>query len=203
MADDTLFTRDEVLGGLPARRAATLLFLIESRTAHMVVRSQQDAELFLTEEIAKERELAFLEAFAMGQDPPLRPTIQDLKHYAPQWTSLVPANPSVRAAVAHLFGQKYTFTAQTAPGIRRALGLDDEAVQRAYHRLYNEPLEALFAPQITFGEQLRWNWSTLTQWPELLSPFWTTFLLTLALGLPQACLGLPIGPILALYLELG
>ncbi len=40
MADDTLFTRDEVLGGLPARRAATLLFLIESRTAHMVVRSQ-------------------------------------------------------------------------------------------------------------------------------------------------------------------
>ncbi|PON15531.1 hypothetical protein C2W62_23320 [Candidatus Entotheonella serta] len=148
--------------------------------------------MFLTEEIAKERELAFLEAFAMGQDPPLRPTIQDLEHYAPQWTSLVPANPSVRAAVAHLFGQKYTFTAQTAPGIRRALGLDDEAVQRAYHRLYNEPLEALFAPQITFGEQLRWNWSTLTQWPELLSPFWTTFLLTLALGLPQACLGLPI-----------
>ena len=34
MSPDELFTRDEVLGGLPARRAATLLFLIESRGAH-------------------------------------------------------------------------------------------------------------------------------------------------------------------------
>jgi hypothetical protein len=37
-ADEPLFTRDEALGGLPARRAATLLFLIESRSAHFEAR---------------------------------------------------------------------------------------------------------------------------------------------------------------------
>ena len=72
------------------------------------------------------------------------------------------------------------------------MGLEDEAVQRAYRRLYNEPLETLFAPQATFGQRLRWRWSTLARWPELLSPFWTTFTLTVALSLPQAFLGLPI-----------
>ena len=33
-----LFDRDELLAGLPARRANALLFLIESRTAHLVAR---------------------------------------------------------------------------------------------------------------------------------------------------------------------
>ena len=128
MTSDELITREEILTSLPARRASTLLFLIESRTAHMVAQSRQAMEIFLTKEAAEERDLAFFEAFALGRDPPLRPTIQDLERYAPQWAPLVPENPSVRAAVAHLLGQKYDFTYQSVPGIRAALGLDEEAV---------------------------------------------------------------------------
>ena len=76
-------------GGLPAKRANTLLFLIESRTAHLVAQSRQAMEVFLTREAAEERELAFLESFALGSEPPLRPTSQELERYAPQWASLV------------------------------------------------------------------------------------------------------------------
>jgi len=85
----------------------------------------------------------------------------------------------VRAAVAHLLGQKYDFTYQAAPGIRAALALDEEAVQRAYHRLYREPLETIFTPRPTPVDRLRWAFATLTKWPESLPPFWTAFALTL------------------------
>lgn len=192
MSADKLFTREEVLGGLPARQAQTLLFLIESRTAHLVAQSQQAMEPFLTEETAQERDLAFLEAFSLGRDPPLRPTIQDLERYAPQWKSLVPSNPNIRAAVAHLLGQKYEFTSPVVPGIRATLGLDDEAVQRAYRRLYREPLETIFTGRSTVMERLRWVWAALAAWPVLLSPFWIAFVVTIALSLPQAILALPI-----------
>src|ERR687888_711028 len=92
-APDELLTRDEIRAGLPARRAYALLFLIETRTAHLAARSPQTIELLPTERSERERELAFLEAFALGRDPPLRPSIQDLERFAPDWARLVPANP--------------------------------------------------------------------------------------------------------------
>jgi amino acid permease len=192
MTDDDLFTREEVLAGLPARRASTLLFLIESRTAHMVARSRQAMERFLSEGAAEERDLAFLEAFALGRDPPLHPTIQDLERYAPQWTSLVPENPRVLAAVAHLLGRKYNFTYRAVPGIRAALGLDEEAVRRAYRRLYREPLETIYAPRITPVDRLRWAWAALAGWLESLPSFWTAFALTLTETVGAGVLALPI-----------
>ncbi|MGH3148692.1 MAG: hypothetical protein ACRDTR_23170, partial [Rubrobacter sp.] len=130
-----LFDRERALsGGVPARRASTVLFLIESRTANLVSRSQLDADLFPPEEEIQERELAFLEAFALGREPPVRPTIQDLERHAPGWAYLVPKNPRIQATVAHRLGQKYAFTSQAAQGIRASLGLDTEAVQQAYQR---------------------------------------------------------------------
>ena len=98
-----------------------MLFLIESRTAHLVAQSRQAMEVFLTREATEERELAFLESFALGSEPPLRPTIQELERYAPQWASLVPENPRVQAAVAHRLGEKYEFTYETAPNIRAVM----------------------------------------------------------------------------------
>ena len=187
-----LFTREEIMAGLPARRARTLLFLIESRTAHIVAQSRQAMERFLTEETAEERDLAFLEAFALGRDPPLHPTIQHLERHAPQWAPLVPENPRVQAAVAHMLGQKYTFTYQAVPGIRAALGLDEEAVQQAYHRLYREPLETIFAPRPTPLDRLRWAFATLTKRLESLPPFWTAFALTLTETVGAGVLALPI-----------
>jgi amino acid permease len=187
-----LLDREAVLAGLPARRANTLLYLIESRTAHLVAQSRQAMELFLTQGGAEERELAFLEAFALGKEPPLRPTIQDLERYAPQWAPLVPENPRVQAAVAHRLGEKYQFTYQTVPGIRAALGLDEAAVQQAYQRLYHQPLATIFAARTTPGNRLRWGWAALSGWLENLPPFWTAYSLTLTETVGASILALPI-----------
>lgn len=192
MSADELFTREEALGGMPARRAATLLFLIESRTAHLEEQSRRAREIFLTEERAKERDLAFLEAFSLGREPPVRPTIQDLQRFAPQWASLVPNNPQIQAAVAHLLGQKYEFTYEAVPAIRAALGLHEEAVQQAYRRLYREPLEKIYAARTTLAARLRWARARVAAWPETLPPFWTACVLTFGLALPTAILALPI-----------
>src|SRR5512136_693521 len=110
MSTPHLFSREEALGGLTARRARTLLFLIESRTAHLVAQSQQALNRFLTAEGERQRDLVFLEAFALGREPPLRPTIQDLERHASEWQMLVPDNADLRAALAHLLANKYTFT---------------------------------------------------------------------------------------------
>jgi amino acid permease len=188
-----LLTREEVMAGLPARRARTLLFLIESRTAHLVAQSRQAMEFFPTEEAAEERELAFLEAFALGRDPPLlRPTIQDMECQAQQWAHLVPDNPRVQASVAHLLSRKYDFTYQDVPGIRAALDLDEEAVQRAYRHLYHEPLETIYVLQVKAVDRLRWVWAALGRGLEALPPFWTAFVFIVAISLPQTFLALPI-----------
>ena len=191
MADE-LFTREEVLGGLPARRAATILFLIETRTAHLVAQSREALQLFLTEELVKERDRVFLDAFNLGQPPPRRPTIQELETHVRLWAPLVPQNPSVQAAVGHLLGQKYSLTAREVPGIRAALGLDTTAVQRAYERLYHAPLATLYVLRPTLGERLRWLWATLARWLETLSPFWAAFSITLAGIIQIGMLALPI-----------
>lgn len=190
MSSDELISREEVLAGLPAKRANTLLFLIESRTAHIAARSQ--VEFSLTEAAANERDLAFFEAFALGHAPPLRPTIQHLERYALQWVLLVPENPRLKAALTYALSQKYNFTYEAVPNIRAALGLDEEVVQQAYHGLYQKQLETVFASRTTLAEQLRWSSSAITQWLESLPPFWTASLVTVALGLPQAFLALPI-----------
>lgn len=190
MSSDELISREEVMSGLPAKRANTLLFLIESRTAHLVARSR--VEFSLTELSANERDLAFFEAFALGHAPPLRPTIQHLERYALQWTPLVPESPRLKAALTHVLSQKYNFTYQAVPNIRAALGLDEEVVQQGYHRLYQKPLETVFAERTTLAEQLRWTSARIAQRLESLPPFWTASLVTVALGLPQAFLALPI-----------
>ncbi len=185
-------SRDEILAGLPAKRARTLLYLIENRTAHMVAQSRQATEEFLTQETAAERDLAFMEAFALGREPPLRPTIQDLERYAPRWTHLVPSNARLRAAIAHTLGDKYTFTYQAVPNIRAALGLDDPAVQQAYQRLYRQPVASIFASRIRWQDRLRWASKALAEWLEALPPFWIAFALTLTRTVGAAILALPI-----------
>lgn len=189
-SDDELISREEVLAGLPARRANTLLFLIESRTAQIVARSR--VEFSLTAQAASERDFAFLEAFALGNAPPLHPTIQHLERYALQWASLVPENPRLKAAVAHALSQKYTFTYQAVPNIRAALGLDEKAVQVGYSRLYRTQLLTIFASSLPLTEHLRWITAAITIRLESLPPFWLASLITVALGLPQAFLALPI-----------
>jgi hypothetical protein len=191
-SDEQLFTRDEALGGLPARRAATLLFLIESRSAQLEARSRLAAEEFPTEKAAQELDLAFLEAFASSREPPLRPTIQDLERHVPKWAHLIPENARLRATIAHLLSKKYSFSSQAVPGMRLALGLDEPAVQRAYQEFYKRSLNTIFVPRVTLIEWLRWVPTAVAKRLDSLPPFWTTFLLVITLSLPQAVLALPI-----------
>lgn len=187
-----LFTRSEVLAGLPARRAQTALFLIESRTARLVARFRQALDPYLSEATAADRDLAFVEAFALGRAPPLRPTIQDLEGYAAAWRDLVPVSPRARAALAQLLGQKYQFTAAAVPEIRTALGLDEPAVAAAYEKLYGQPLATIYAKRPMPAERLRWAWAGLGRRFENLPPFWAVFALTLTETVGVGILALPI-----------
>jgi len=201
MESENLISREEIMLGLPARRANTLLFLIQNQTAQLVAKSR--IEFSLTDQTAQEAELAFLQAFTLGRRNDSAPTIQQLERYAHQWAFLVPQNPKLQAAVAHAMGQRYQFTRAKVPNIRATLCLDQKSVQAVYSRTYKQPLETLYAPQLSLLEQFNWLSAFIAQCLESLPPFWVALLITVALGLPQAFLALPIavadvGPLVAL-----
>jgi amino acid permease len=192
MPDDDLFTRSEVLTGLPTGRANTLLFLIESRTARLSALSRRAMERFLTEETARERDLAFIDAFAEGKSPPVKPTIQDIEWFAAEWASLVPDNPRIRAATAYLLAKKYIFSFESIPGIRASLGLDTRAVAQSFQSLYNQPIEIIFTRKPGVISRIHWTWKAIAHWLESLDPFWTAFALTLTETVGAGILALPI-----------
>ena len=209
-AFEELFDRERLLGGLPAKRASTLLFLIESRTARLTARSRQAMARFATRDAAQERELAFLEAFALGREPPLRPTIQDLELQAPRWASLVARNPRVQAALAHRLGEKYRLVRPRVRAIAAALGLDDPRVAEAYEQLYDRPLDSVYADRPSLAERLRWRRARLNSALEGMSPFWTAYALTLTETVGSTIVALPIAvaavgplPAVAILLVLG
>ncbi len=126
--DSSFFGGQNLLDGMPLRRAGTILFAIEGRTAQLVAQSRQALASYLTEKTAAEKEQAFLSAIAQGRDLPLQPTIQDIERFAPEWASLVPSDDAQRAALAKKLAEKYRFRRQDVPGLRKALGLDTEGV---------------------------------------------------------------------------
>jgi hypothetical protein len=193
MAPDDLFSRDEALGGLPARRAASTLFLVESRAAYLADQSRQATNFLVSEEAARRRDLVFLEAFSGGREAPIKPTIADLERFAPAWAPLVPPQPALRAAIAHMLAGKYHFTRAAVPRLRAALALDDAAVAQAYRRQYREDLATVYAPRVRVVDRLRLAWTALSARVDALPPFWLTFLLTLAFSFSQAFLALPMG----------
>jgi len=198
-----LLSRDELMEGLPARRASLLLYAIESRTAQLVTSEQRDAAPYLPPAVADEREAAFIAAVAAGRDLPLAPTIQQIERWAPLWAPLVAEAPGVRAAVAHLLGEKYVFTPRDTPRLQAALGLDTPAVQEAYTRSYQRPLNAIYAPRIGLRQRPRWAWNGLAKRLDALPPFWLAFFLTMPgaaglLALPIALTSL--GPVLGIAL---
>src|SRR5688572_10585877 len=191
-AEPAFFSADELLGGLPARRASTLLFAIENRTAHLVQLSRQAAAPYLAEATAASQERAFLQALAQGRQAAAPPSIRALERHAAEWAALVPADAALRAATAHLVAAKHRFTYGQVPALRTALGLDDPAVQQAYQRLYRQPLTSIYAERLTGRERLRWAQSRITYSLEDLPPFWITFALTLTETIGASILALPI-----------
>lgn len=202
-----LFSREEILGGLPAGRATSLLFAIENRTAVFVSRSRRAMAWYRTERTDAQRERAFFDALADGRAPPVKPSIQDIDRYAPAWADLVPPDAALRAELAHQLGEKYRFTPERAAGLRSALSLDDPAVDAAHRRLHDAPLTSVYAERLTLGERLAWARAELAYRLENLPPFWTAFSLTLtgiigggAVALPIALAG--IGPVAGIGLLL-
>ena len=190
--DDELLTPSEILEGLSAKRARLLLFQIENRTAYLMMQARRVVDRYLTEETAQEQDLAFFEALAQGSGPPVRPTIRDLERYAPHWQSLIPPNLTLRAALAHLLGQKYRFTQQDVPHIKEALGLDTEGVQQAFARQYQQSLDTIYTRKVDLLEWVRWRWNRLGGWLENLPPFWTAYALTIVDTVGVYILALPI-----------
>lgn len=192
MTTKKLISRTEVLGGMAGRttkQAHALVALLETRTAHME-QTAQAGSVALTLAAVQTPLHHFLEALAEGRRTKATVTIQAIERFAPHWAPLVPANPEIRAAVAHLLGQRYAFTATTTTGLTAALGLDTAAVQAAHQRLYQQPLAQIYAPQIAPLARFQWGWTHFSRRLESLPSFWLAFLLTMpgAAGL----LALPI-----------
>ena len=185
-------SREELLGGLPARRASILLFAIEGRTARLVDRSRRAMAPGSTDRSAEARERAFLEAVAEGGELPRQPTIQDLERYAPAWAPLVPPEPAVRAGILHTLGNRYRFTGRVVPALRQALGVGEPAVEEAYSRLYGRPLATEFARELPWRERLRWWRAAAGRRLESLPPVWLAFALTLTETVGGGVLALPI-----------
>ena len=203
---DRLLSREDVLGGLPARRAGTALHAIRSRTASLVAKSRRAIAGYVGEHTAAAREQEFLAALATGRDLPNKPTIQQLERYAGEWASLVPADAGLRAAIAKLLGDEDAFTADRVPRLRAALGLDDPAVREAFERAQGRPLEGIYASSLPLRERLRWRTARAAERLERLPPFWTAFALTLTecvgagiLAIPVAMAGIgPLGAVIVL-----
>lgn len=185
------FSREGILGGLPARRASTLLFAIENRTALLVARARKAMARFETERTAAEREQVFLAALAVGRTPPGRLTIQDLDRHARGWADLVPPDPELRAALLGRIADKYGLPAR-ARELRSVLGAVDPAVAVAYRRQTGHALAEDDAGPLPVRERLRWWRTDVSRLLEGLPPFWLAYALTLTETVGAGVLALPI-----------
>ncbi len=187
----SIFSRDEVLGGMPARRASTLLYAIEARTALLSARARRAMARFETERTAAEHEQEFLSALAEGRDSAVVTTIQELDRHADRWAGLVPTEPALRAEILRRIVDKYGLPAQ-ATSVRAALGADDPAVAAAYAERAGKPLGAAEAAPLSARERFRWWRAGASRRLESLPPFWLAFTLTLTETVGGGVLALPI-----------
>ncbi len=189
-SDAPMFSRDEILGGLPARRASGVVFAIEAHTARLVAGSRVSRTTYVGGRGAAEREQAFLAALAAGRDLPVTPTIQDLERFAPQWEHLAPDGAEARAAIALLFASKYRFSADRVPRLQAALGLDTPEVAAALAR--QAPDRSPYVTRLSFGERLAWRRAAVAQRLERLPPFWIAYALALTETITEGILVVPI-----------
>ncbi len=205
-----LFDRSELLRGMPARRATTLLFAIEARTAGRVVASRTALATFQTERSGAERETAFLQAIAGARGLPVTVTVQDLERYAPMWAELVPKEPGLQAALIRRLGEKYRLAGGRVPRLAAALGAEDPEVEGAYAHSWGEPIAVSFPTAVALQERSRWGRARISERLETLPPVWMAFALALTETIAEGILAIPIavagvGPLagIALLVVLG
>jgi amino acid permease len=207
-AEAPLLTKDDLLGGMPARRASTLLFAMESRAASLALVDREASTRYMLQHPPEEREQEFLSSLASGRAGVLPVTIQELELYARDWHPLIPEDTKIRAALAHMLAQKYHFRVQDVPAMRIALGFNTPEVAQAYQTLYSAPLSSIYIQEAGFGERARWFTTGLSRSLENISPFWMAFLLTIPgaaglLAMPIALSGLGLSTGIALLVIFG
>ncbi|HET7701837.1 MAG TPA: hypothetical protein VFK35_00440 [Candidatus Limnocylindrales bacterium] len=187
-----MFSRDEVLGGLPARRASTALIAIEGATARLAKASRINRASYIGERTAAEREQEFLAALASGAAQTKPPAIAELERFAPEWADQVPEDPSVRAAMARHLSAKHRFRRNDVPRLRAALGLGEAAVGEAYLRLHGTPLDAIYVARLPLADRLRWRVARVVARFDRLSPFWIAYFLAITETLGEGIMSVPI-----------
>ncbi|MEM7594388.1 MAG: hypothetical protein AAF383_23245, partial [Cyanobacteria bacterium P01_A01_bin.83] len=190
MSLEELISKDKLLALNCTKKIRTLLFLIEKQTAQLASASR--VEFSFTDDSEYDREDAYFQAFTLNNNQAPEVTIQQLEAFAPQWSILVPQNPQLKASLLHVLADKYHFTKLIVPNISKALGCEELLVQRHYLKQYQQPLIAAFKSKISLIERCHWLTSAIALKLESLPPFWLATFITIALGLPQAFLALPI-----------
>jgi hypothetical protein len=192
MRDDSgVFSREEVLAGLPARRARTLVYLIERAAARLRLDREVATMALVGERSAEARELAWIEAFALDEEPSSPLTPQDIEAAAGGWTSLVPRSAEIRAATARLLSERYPLDRRRMGGLRAALGLDSGELAAAFERQTGRPLDSIWSRTGPL-ERLRWLASSPGRWLERTTAFRAAAALTFLTCLGQSVLIVPI-----------
>ena len=187
-----MFSRDEVLGGLPARRASTVLAAIEGTTARLAKASRINRASYIGERTAAEREREFLAALASGAAQATSRPITELERFAPGWADQVPDDPGVRAAIARLLAAKHRFRKADIPALRAALGLEEPSVAEAYQRLHAAPISTIYADSLPLQQRLRWQLSRTAARFDQLSPFWIAYFLAITETLGEGIMSIPL-----------
>lgn len=187
-----MFSREEVVGGLPARRASTALITIEGATARLAKASRINRAAYIGERTAAEREKEFLAALASGASQAKSPPIAELERFAPEWAAHVGDDPSVRAAIARLLAAKHRFRRADVPRLRAALGLDERAVGEAFQRLHGAPIESIYREPLPLTDRLRWRVSRVVARFDRLSPFWIAYFLAITETLGEGIMSIPL-----------
>ena len=145
-AFDGLLDREQLLGGPPTRRAATLLFLIETRTTRLSALDRRRLERTGTDVSAEERALEFVEAFAVVRESAVQPSVQDLERQAVRWASARAEQPAPSGGSGAAARREVPVH---RPGRARHHGRRSASttaeVREAFQALYGEPIEAVFA----------------------------------------------------------
>ena len=198
-------SRDDLLGGMPARRASTILFAIENLTLQLVARSRRALSRYQPAESARDKERQFIDAISGGREERARPQIQDIERYASEWTPMVPVVPDIQAAILHQLSTRYTLYARRVPRIRAALATDSDAVAQAFKKQRGGDISTAFVDDIDLRERLRWWRARVSERLETMPPFWMAFSLTLtetvgggmlAIPIALAWVGVPVGLVL-------
>jgi amino acid permease len=189
---ETPITRDELLGGLVARRASTSLFAVERRVAYLVAEARHVVAPVICADLVATHERAFLAALASGRGRERAPTIQELERFAPAWRHLAPGDADGRAVFVDRLATAHRFRRRDVPRIRAVLALDDGPVATAFRRRTGRAIATVYATDLTLAERGRWWRGRVATRLGDLPPFWMAFALTLTQTVGAGILALPI-----------